>query len=173
MREGLPGPHPQDMNEFTRADWLKWAWVTVAVTTAAVPLSLILWRTPPGAATPPAGIMPAVFAIAVVIPALSFGVGVAFVLFGRTLIRTAQPLGLSRAAFVSTAWLLTNWWPHSNFHRVSNGWTNLLLVDYFFHTTVIVASCVVAAFVLTAIREAQPGGQIKGGAHDLASAPTA
>lgn len=161
------------MNEFTRADWLKWSVVIVGVAAVAVPLSFILWRTPAGAATPPAGLLPAALAIAVVIPALSFGLGVAFVLFGRTLVRAAQPSGLSRAAFVSTAWLLTNWWPHSNFHRVSNGWTNLLVVDYFFHTTVIVASCVIAAFFLSVMHERRRAGQIEGSAHDLAPAPTA
>ena len=172
MREGPPGIHPQDMNEFTRADWLRWASVTVGVATVAVPLSFLLWRTPPGAATPPAGILPALFPIAMIIPALSFGWGVAFMLFGRKLMNSSQPSTLSRAAFVSIVWLLTNWWPHSNFHRVSNGWTNLLVVDYFFHTTVIVASCVIAAFFLTVIRERQRAGQIQGSAHDFAPAPT-
>ena len=161
------------MNEFTRADRLRWASVTVGVAIAAVPLSFVLWRTPPGAAAPPAGILPALLPIAVVIPALSFGLGVSFVLFGRELINTSRPSTLSRAAFVSIVWLLTNWWPHSNFHRVSTGWANLLVVDYFFHTTVIVASCIVAAFFLTVIRERRRAGQIGAGAHDLASAPTA
>ena len=160
------------MNDFTRADWLRWAAVILGVTAAAVPLSFLLWRTPPGAATPPAGILPALLPIAVVIPALSFGVGVAFVFFGRKLIRTSQPSALSRAAFVSIAWLLTNWWPHSNFHRVSNGWNSLLVVDYFFHTTVIVATCVVAAFFLTVIRERQLAVLIEGGDQSLASATT-
>lgn len=160
------------MNEFTRADWLRWASVTVGVSAVAVPLSFLLWRTPPGAAMPPAGILPALIPIAVVIPALSFGLGVAFMLFGRKIIHSRQQSTLSRAAFVSIVWLLTNWWPHSNFHRVSNGWTNLLVVDYFFHTTVIVASCIIAAFFLIVIGERRPVGQISG-AHDLASAPSA
>lgn len=161
------------MNEFSRAEWLRWASVAVVVTAVAVPLSFLLWRTPPGAATPPAGILPALFPIAVFIPALSFGLGASFLLFGRKLIQGSRPSTLSRAAFVSIVWLLTNWWPHSNFHRVSDGWTNLLAVDYFFHTTVIVASCVIAAFFLNVIRDGRRAGRVEGGAQDLASAPTA
>jgi hypothetical protein len=160
------------MNEFTRADWLKWASITVGVAAAAVPLSFLLWRTPPGVATPPASILPVLIPIAVVIPALSFGLGVAFILFGRHLIRVARPSVLSRASFVSIGWLLTNWWPHSNFHRVSDGWANLVVVDYFFHTTVIIGSCIVAVFFLTVIRERQGAGQINPSARDLASAST-
>jgi hypothetical protein len=110
--------------------------------------------------------------IAVVIPALSFGLGVAFFLFGRRLLGADRPSALSRASFISIWWLLANWWPHSNFHRVSNGWTNVVVIDYVFHTTVIVASCVVAAFFLAVIREHSAAGEIPNGARDLSSTPT-
>ena len=80
----------------------------------------------------------------VVIPALSFGFGVAFLFFGRKLLSGDRPSALSRGSFVSIWWLLVNWWPHSNFHRVSSGWTNIVVIDYFFHTTVIVATCVMS-----------------------------
>jgi hypothetical protein len=161
------------MNKLTRADWIRWVSVTIGVAAAAVPLSFLLWRTPPGVATPPPSVLPVLIPIAVVIPALSFGLGVAFILFGGQLIRANRPSVLSRASFVSLGWLLTNWWPHSNFHRVSNGWANLVGVDYFFHTTVIAATCIVAVFFVTGIREQQKAGQIESNARDLASASTA
>ena len=160
------------MNEMSRAGWLRWVVVTVGVAAAAVPLSFVLWRTPPGVATPPPSMLPILIPISVVIPALAFGLGVAFVLLGRQLIRTNRPSALSRASLVSIAWLLTNWWPHSNFHRVSNGWANLVAVDYFFHTTVIIASCIVAVFFLSVLRDRQTAEQIDGGIRDLQSAPT-
>lgn len=160
------------MNEMTRAGWLKWVVVTLGVAAVAVPLSFVLWRTPPGVATPPPSMLPILIPISVVIPALAFGLGVAFVLFGRQLIRTNRPSALSRASLVSIAWLLTNWWPHSNFHRVSSGWANLVAVDYFFHTTVIIASCIVAVFFLSVLRERQTADQIDGGIRDLQSALT-
>jgi hypothetical protein len=160
------------MNEMSRAGWLKWVAITVGVAAAAVPLSFVFWRTPPGVAAPPPSMLPILIPIAVVIPALAFGLGVAFVLFGRQLIRANRPSALSRASLVSIAWLLTNWWPHSNFHRVSSGWANLVAVDYFFHTTVIIASCIVAVFFLSVLRDRQTADQVDGGIRDLQSAPT-
>lgn len=126
-------------------------------------------RTSGSAAQPAALFIP----VGVVIPALAFGFGVAFLLFGRKLLRTDGAPALSRAAFVSIGWLLLNWWPHSNFHRVANGWANVVVVDYVFHVTVIAATYVVAVFFLALIRERQRAGQIGSGAHDLASRSSA
>ena len=158
------------MNNFTIADRLRWLAVTVVVAAVAVPLSFILWRTPSGVAIPPPSILPFFVPIGVVIPALSLGLGVAFVLFGRKLLLTNQPPALSSASFVSISWLLVNWWPHSNFHRVANGWANVVVIDYVFHTTVIIATCVVATFFLSVMRERQGAGQIETGIRDLESA---
>jgi hypothetical protein len=143
------------MSKFTVDSPLRWIAVIAVVAAAAVPLSFVLWPTPDGAAAPPPSMLPLFIPIAVVIPALSLGLGVAFMLFGRRLLSATRSSALSRGAFFSIGWLLVNWWPHSNFHRVANGWTNIVLIDYFFHTTVIVASCVVAAFFLSATREQQ------------------
>jgi hypothetical protein len=173
MRSDPQQHQAQDMNELVASGRLKWIAVTVAVTAAAIPLSFVLWRTPPGVATPPSSILPFLLPIAVVIPALSFGFGVAFLFFGRKLLSGDRPSALSRGSFVSIWWLLVNWWPHSNFHRVSSGWTNIVVIDYFFHTTVIVATCVVAAFFLSVVRERRGAGEVNTGARDIASTTTA
>lgn len=157
------------MNEFRRADRLKWLAVTAVVAAAAAPLSFVLWRTPPGVATPPPGLLPFFIPIGVVIPSLAFGLGVAFLLFGGRLVLATGAPTLSRAAFVSVVWLLTNWWPHTNFHRVADGWANILLVDYFFHSTAIIATGVVAAYFLRVVGERRGFGQIETEARDLAS----
>lgn len=158
------------MNALTLPARLRWLLITLAAAAVAVPLSFVLWRTPPGAVAPPPGLLPYFIVIGVVIPALSFGLGVAFLLLGRTHIHLEQAPRLSRAAFLSIGWLLLNWWPHSNFHRVASGWTNIVLVDYFFHTTVIVATCVVAAFFWKALGERRAAGQLEAEAHGRASA---
>ncbi|MDQ2943935.1 MAG: hypothetical protein M3R21_09755, partial [Candidatus Dormibacteraeota bacterium] len=80
-----------------------------------------------------------------------------------------QPSALSQASFVSIWWLLVNWWPHSNFHRVANGWANVVVIDYVFHTTVIIAACVLAVFFISVMRERQGAGQINTGIRDLES----
>ena len=145
------------MSEFTvssRLGRLRWLIVAVGVAAVAVPLSFVLWHTPPGVAAPPPSVLPFLVPIGVVIPAISFGLGVALLVFGRKLLGSdASPL--ERATLVSVWWLLANWWPHSNFHRVSSGWTNVVVIDYFFHTTVIVASVIVAIFLLSVMRERQ------------------
>ncbi|HEX6347987.1 MAG TPA: hypothetical protein VF160_01180 [Candidatus Dormibacteraeota bacterium] len=158
------------MIEFTVRDRLRWLGVTLVVAAAAVPLSFVLWRTPPGVAVPPPGMLPILLPVEVVIPALSLGLGVAFMLFGRKLVIRERASALSRASFVSIWWLLVNWWPHSNFHRVSTGWVSLTAIDYFFHTTVIVATCVVAAFFLSVIRERQQVPLLDGVAFDVGPA---
>ena len=111
--------------------------------------------------------------IGVVIPALSLGLGVAFLLLGRRLVTTEGSPGLSIATFLSVAWLLISWWPHANFHRIANGWANLLLVDYFFHTTAIIAAVVIAAYFLAVVRERQEAGQTGTDTSNLASSSRA
>jgi hypothetical protein len=173
MRGRAGGLHAGDMSKFAVQGPIRWVAVTVVVAAAAVPLSFVLWRTPAGVAAPPPDILPFLIAVAVVIPALSFGFGVGFLLFGGKMLRTDRPSALSRASFVSIWWLLANWWPHSNFHRVSSGWTNLVVIDYFFHATVIVASCIVAAFFLSVIRERREAGVVHSSTRDIASTPSA
>jgi hypothetical protein len=166
------GNEAADMNELTLSDRLRWFVVTVVVAAAAVPLSFVLWRTPPGVATPPADVLPFLVPIGVVIPALSLGLGVAFMFFGSKIIRTNQPSALSRASFVSIWWLLVNWWPHANFHRVANGWANVLVIDYVFHTTVIIATCVVAVFFFSTLGDRQDTHLTKTGIRDFESTRT-
>ncbi len=140
------------MNILRSRPWLKWPAVAWPVGAVVAPLSFVLWPAPAGAASPPPAMLPALVAIAVVIPALAFGVGVAFVFFGRPLIAGGVSPGLSRATYLSVAWLLLNWWPHSNFHRVAGGWSSIIAIDFAFHTTVILASIVVAAYFLASAR---------------------
>jgi hypothetical protein len=160
------------MSKFTADGPLASIAVTIVVAAAAVPLSFVLWPTPLGVATPPPSMLSLFMPIAVVIPALSLGLGVAFMVFGRRLVSAAGTTALSRGAFLSIGWLLINWWPHSNFHRVANGWTNIVLIDYFFHTTVIVASCVVAAFFLSVVRERREADEMRAGARQVPSTTT-
>ena len=169
MRGGARAAKLRPMIEFSVRDRLRWLAVTVVVAAAAVPLSFVLWRTPPGVAGPPASMLPVLLPVEVVIPALSLGLGAAFMLFGRKLFAAGRPAVLSRASFLSIWWLLVNWWPHSNFHRVSNGWASLAVIDYFFHATVIVATCVVALFFLSVMRERQAVADVERGTLDLGS----
>jgi hypothetical protein len=53
-----------------------------------------------------------------VIEAIGFGAAVAVLLVGRPLIaRVASKPGRTTCAWLSTAWLLGSWWPHTALHQ--------------------------------------------------------
>ena len=85
----------------------------------------------------------------------TFGFGVAFLVFGYALVRAIAPapLWLTRAAHVSIAWLLLNWWPHDSLH-MHNGMDlgGLLLIEYGFHITLMITGVILASFFLVLSR---------------------
>jgi hypothetical protein len=74
--------------------------------------------------------------------ALSFGMGIAFLIYGWPMMsRLANgSTRMTWAMFVSIAWLLLNWWAHDNLHT-HNGLNvvGLLFIEYGFHLTLIIA----------------------------------
>jgi hypothetical protein len=87
---------------------------------------------------------------------LTFGLGISFLVFGYPLVRAVSPAsqGLTRAAHVSIAWLLANWYPHDSLH-IHNGLDlgGLLAIEYAFHITLMIAGVVLALFFLTLLRK--------------------
>jgi hypothetical protein len=76
---------------------------------------------------------------------------VAFLAFGRPLLnRMGRSAPLTAAAYLSVAWLLVNWWPHDNLHRVVGlDWSRLLLIEYSFHLPLLAAGAVLARFFVS------------------------
>jgi len=127
--------------------------VALVVLGAGIPaflLGRVIWPDAPGAATPPAAILPVFIAISAV-EALLFGVGVAFLVFGRRLLSTDRSK-LAVAAFAAIAWSLLSWWPHDNFHRVTHDWYGLAAIEVAFHVTLIASIVVVAAYFLRTLK---------------------
>ncbi|GAB2912876.1 hypothetical protein [Streptomyces heilongjiangensis] len=51
---------------------------------------------------------------------LAFGVGLAFLVAGRPLMRRqGRSGGLTTAAHLAVVWLLVSWWPQDNFYRLA------------------------------------------------------
>lgn len=84
----------------------------------------------------------------------AFGVG--FLIFGwplvRRIARSSRVLALSM--YLATSWMLVTWWPHDNMH-IHNGLDldGLIVIDYLFHVTLMIASLVIAYGFFRLMRE--------------------
>ena len=132
--------------------WLKWLLVTLLIGTLVFVLTP-LWPVPPAAPQPPSSLFP-LFVVLMLVESASFGLGVAFVVFGRSLFdRMGRSPRLTTAAYLAVAWLLVNWWPHDNLHRVAGGdWSGLVLIEYGFHVPLMLSGAVLAWFFVSTVR---------------------
>jgi len=136
----------------------KWlvAGTTVVLTLISFALTRVLWPDAPGAAQPPAALLPLFIGVALV-ESVAFGLGVAFLVFGGRLMRTFdRGRGLTLLTYLSIGWLLVNWWPHDNLHRVIRfDFARLIWIEYGFHVTLIASAACVAYFFVTTLRTMQ------------------
>ncbi len=123
--------------------------ITLVAAIPAFALSRVIWPDPPGVAVPPPGLIP-FLVVPAVFEALAFGLGVAFLIFGGSLLaRAGQPGALTVATYLSIAWSLLSWWPHANFHRsIGFNFVALVEVDWAFHLTLIASTAVIAYFFI-------------------------
>jgi hypothetical protein len=101
------------------------------------------------------GVQVPLFMILGAAEALAFGLGVSFLLFGYSNLKANVPVSapMSRAAHVSIAWLLGNWWAHDSLH-LHNGMNlnGLLRIEYGFHITLMIAGVILLRFFLAVVR---------------------
>jgi hypothetical protein len=133
----------------------KWLVVgtTAVLTLISFGLTRVIWPDAPGTPQPPAGLLPFYIVVGLV-ESFAFGLGVAFLIFGGRMIRTfGQGRGLTFLTYLSIGWLLINWWPHDNLHRVVRfDFARLIWIEYGFHVTLIAAAACVAYFFVTTMR---------------------
>ena len=107
------------------------------------------------------------FLFLAVFEALTFGLGISFLLFGFVPLKRA--LGGSSwrtwAAYLAIGWFLVSWWPHDNMH-IHNGsdLQGLLYIEYGFHLTLMVAGLLLAYSLLTLLRAGEDAGVRSGSA---------
>lgn len=139
--------------------WVKVALVTAAVAVPAMALGQVIWPPAPGGPEPSAAQFP-FFLFLAIFEALTFGLGVSFLLFGFPAMRRAMggSPGRTWAAFLSIGWLLVSWWPHDNMH-IHNGddLQGLLYIEYGFHVTLMAAGLILAYSLLTMLRSSDAG----------------
>ena len=141
---------------------MKWIVVTVVLalfaflTSVNGPLGAAVfgWHPAEGSPEPSGGQLP-FFILLGLAEAVAFGFGVAFLLFGYPWMRDAghATTRLTRAAHISIAWILLNWWSHDSFH-IANGMNlgGLLLIEYAYHITLMAAGAIAAAWFITVVR---------------------
>ena len=150
----------QRLTKGTSRNWVKWLVVTIVLAVIAFlaspngPLGGF-WR--PSADFPqPTDTQLPLFILLNVTEALTFGLGVSFLIFGYPLMQSILPApnGLTLGAHLSIAWLLFSWWPHDSLH-VANGLNlnGLLAIEYGFHVTLMVAGVILAYFFLALVRQ--------------------
>ena len=140
-------------------------WAKVLITTFVLGLTAFLaepngplgafWAPHPDVAEATGAQVP-LFVILGLVDALAFGLGVSFLIFGYPLVKAIGPASeaMARAAHLSIAWLLINWWPHDSLH-IHNGLelNGLLAIEYGFHITLIIAGLILAYFFLTLLSQ--------------------
>lgn len=129
--------------------------VAVLFAVPALILGHVLWPDAPGALSPTPSQLPW-FVFLSVLEAAAFGAGISFLFFGWPMLKhvPAHKRGEMKLVFLSVAWLLVSWWPHDNMHR-NNGedMAGLLRIEYIFHFTLIVTSCIIARYLWRTLRE--------------------
>ena len=144
--------------------WAKVALVTALFAVPAMALGQVIWPPAPGGPEPTAGQLP-FFILLAVFEALTFGLGVSFLLFGFAPLKRAVGGSAWRtwAIYLSVGWFLVSWWPHDNLH-IHNGddLQGLLYIEYGFHVTLMLAGIVVAYSLLTMLKPGDAGTQTPG-----------
>lgn len=150
--------------------WMKVLTVTLLFGIPAFLLGPVIW--PISAEIPsPAPAQIPYFILLSVFDSLFFGLGIAFVLFGWTLVRRMANDSrlLGWALYFSITYLLVSWWPHFNLHNATGfDLQGLLYIDYGFHIPLMISGAVVAYGFMNLFR--QIGDSSPSGSPDLRGA---
>jgi hypothetical protein len=143
--------------------WVKVALVTALFAIPAMALGQVIWPPAPGGPEPSAGQLP-FFILLAVFEAVTFGLGVSFLLFGFAPLRRAVgATWRTWAIYLSIGWFMVSWWPHDNLHiHNGNDLQGLLRIEYGFHVTLMLAGIVLAYSLLTMLRPGDAGAQTAG-----------
>lgn len=123
---------------------------------ANAPVGKAIWGEAPAGPQPSGGELPLLMAVSL-IQAVGFGLGVAFLAFGWPLLsRAGGSPGWAMAAFVAIAWGLVSWVPHSAMHvtNAHDDFARLILIEYVFHVTLVVAAAVTAWYFVGVVKSA-------------------
>lgn len=148
-------------DQFASINWVKVGGLTIVLAVIAFLLSPnapfgSFWAPDAHMPGPSTGQLPFLILLNIT-EVVTFGLGVSFLVFGYPMVQAIAPasFGLTRAVHLSIAWLLLSWWPHDSLH-VHNGVNlgGLIVIEYLFHITLMIAGVILAYFFLTLQRRA-------------------
>jgi hypothetical protein len=146
---------------YTRRTWVKASLVTLLVAIPAFVLGPVIWPPAEGSPSPTATQLPFLLFLNLV-QATILGLGVAFLVFGLSAMRTISPDSKARAwaMYLSIAYLMVSWWLHINMHA-HNGTDlqGLIFIDYLFHLPSMVAALVLAYCFFSLLWEGAKSGK--------------
>ena len=128
----------------------------------------MIWPPAPGGPEPTAGQFP-FFIFLAAFEAVTFGLGVSFLLFGFAPLKRALggPAWRVWVAFLaipgpSVFYIVTHslvsWWPHDNMHiHNGNDLQGLLYIEYGFNVTLMASAVILAYSLLTMLRPGEAG----------------
>lgn len=115
-----------------------------------------IWPKPADLMPPPTPTEVTRFMLLAVFDALSLGLGIACLIVGWPMVKQVAAPSRGRAViiYLSTVWVLGNWWVHDALHMV-NGMnpTGLLKIEYGFHVTLIIAGAALAYTLATMVTD--------------------
>lgn len=112
------------------------------------------WRAEPGHELGITGGLASAFFAYGLIEAIGFGLGIAWLAFGRKALTGA----LATPAYLAMGWLMASWWPHGSFHQAIGEGNHdaLIRIEFGFHATMIVAGAIVARYLWHNLSAARP-----------------
>lgn len=144
-------------------NWLKWLIVVIVLGVIAYLISPVspfgsFWRPSANFVMPATGIQLFLFYLLTIAEVASFGLGVAFLLFGYPLVQRVLPdtsRSLAVWSYLAIAWSLINWWPHDSIilHVGLSNPAALLWSEYLFHVTMMIAGIILMAFFFAVARQ--------------------
>ena len=129
--------------------------VTLVLAIPALLLGRVIW--PPDPVLPvPAGTQLPFFIFLAAVEAITFGLGVSFIIFGWPLLKRVPEEWQTKArwSFIALSWMLVSWWPHDNLHQhIGMDLQGLLYIEYGFHLTLIISSFILAYSLVSLLRK--------------------
>ena len=129
--------------------------ITLVFAIPAFLLGRVIWPPDPMLSTPTSMQLP-FFIFLSALEAITFGLGVSFIIFVGPMIKLVPTEWRTKAwwSFMALTWLLVSWWPHDNLHQ-HNGMNlqGLLYIEYGFHLTLIIAGFILAYSFATFLKK--------------------